>query len=52
MVIFRERELSKYLAAQHLFPALLPTGIAPLPNEPVFDLAKHLQIEMPEKPPF
>ena len=52
MVIFRERELSKYLATQLPFPAILPTGIAPLPNEPVFDLAKHLQIEMPEKPTF
>lgn len=41
--------MARYLATQLPFPAILPDGFSSLPSEPVFDEAKHLQIEMPEK---
>lgn len=40
--------MTTYLAKELPFPAIMPDGVPPLPNEPVFDVAKHLQIEMPE----
>lgn len=41
--------MSTYLAQPLPFPAKSPNGFPPLENEPVFDAAKHLQIEMPEE---
>ena len=41
--------MSKYLATALSFPAELPDGFEFLENEPVFDAARHLQIEMPEE---
>ena len=41
--------MSTYLADPLPFPASVPDGFTPLLNEPVFDAAKHLQIEMPDE---
>ncbi len=40
--------MSSYLANPLEFPDVQPQGFPVLENEPVFDPAKHLQIEMPE----
>lgn len=40
--------MSSYLANPLEFPNIQPQGFPVLENEPVFDPAKHLQIEMPE----
>jgi len=40
--------MTPYLAAPLPFPARRPAGFAPLEDEPVFDPARHLRIEMPE----
>ena len=39
--------MSSYLAAELPFPPMAPDGFAPLAAEPVFDPAKHLQLERP-----
>lgn len=39
--------MNKYLADPLPFPATAPQGFERLDNEPEFDPAKHLQIEMP-----
>ncbi len=40
--------MNVYLADPLAFPAELPNGFPTLEGEPVFDAAKHLQIEMPQ----
>jgi hypothetical protein len=41
--------MSHYLAEPLPFPAQRPQGYEPLDDEPVFDAARHLRIEMPER---
>ena len=41
--------MNAYLARPLAFPDVLPKGFAPLEREPVFDPAKHLQIERPQE---
>lgn len=41
--------MSSYLAQELPFPAVAPEGFSALPAEPVFDPAKHLQLEPPAK---
>ena len=41
--------MEEYLAKPLPFPTHFPEGFEPLPNEPEFDEAVHLQIEMPKR---